>query len=202
MIYSPLVDFAEAITNNKFMASKKAKDRKPLIITLLLIIILPILGFYVGLSYEKNQNTSPEMEANLAVNNEEAEEKYRQSLKKCGDIPNQIKQIDGQFVQIGRAEWSNDCKYLAYNVEFSTLGEVTEEQMKKIGIYLYSKDKGTIEHVILNAYNSPSFLRWDGNNKIVFTYLGDPQTQLGNYTLSTKNVEGAPNVSNIYGKEK
>lgn len=184
------------------MASKKVNDRKPLIIVLLLSITLPLIGFYVGLNYEENQNSSTEVETEIVTNTKEADEKYRESIKKCGDIPNQVKQIDGQFVQIGRAEWSSDCKFLAYDVKFFTLGEVTEEQMKKIGIYLYSKDKGTIEHVILNAYNSPSFLRWDNSNKIVFTYLGDPQTQIGNYTLSTKNVEGTPNSSILYGQEK
>lgn len=154
----------------------------------ILFIVLPLIGFYVGSNF-KSVRSQDEKQA--VITQESDQERRRQLIKKCGDIPREKLSIPGgSFISISGPEWSPDCEHIAYSVFNSGTVSITEDRSTAVkgdaeeGFFLYTVKTEKVEKIIYRKdYESPQFERWEDSDEIVFSFVGPGERRNANYNI-------------------
>lgn len=156
-----------------------------------LCIILPIIGFYFGIQYQKNiqhgeTNMAPEPSPSIAQPIVEKKESKSEILTRCGDIPSyselSITQI-GRSTQVSGPMWSPDCRHIAYGVWQSGISAPDMEPPERTtgendfeGLFLYSDRTEELEKIYQpSPGETTEFIEWQDNNTILFKADGKTQ---------------------------
>lgn len=179
------------------MSKKIKKIQLPLY---LLLLILPILGFLVGVHFGKyvNKNEKETILPLLADN-----DTYRKLIAKCGDIPTEKLSLPtGHYVSISKKLWSNDCNYIAWSV-FNTGtvvinpngGGTSVKGNAEEGIFIYDVKTEKQNKLALNEniYKSPSFSGWKNDNTIIFSSIYNGRVN-ATYNVDDKTISSPEDI--------
>lgn len=185
--------------------SKKWTTVTPLskTIALCMLIILPILGVFLGYKLRGDSlklASSEKPEAARVIRVRPDIEIENGSNAVCGDYTRSEIGVDaGDFEIVSGPEWAPDCRHIAWSVFQSGTGFVTppgepepsiipiSSVNTKGGLFIYNDRTKKVNRVVIpeSPYDIPTFVGWNGPSYIVYTKNGEVGKDTFYYNLIT-----------------
>lgn len=149
-------------------------------VALLMYFIFPIIGFQLGLIYQKSitpQYHINPVPARLPI------ETDQDLIERCGKLPRAAVKDYGRFSVKKGPVWSPDCRHIAWSVWMSGTGG-SDVQAATVGgdegVYVYTDSSGTARKIYTPTEPgmTTEFLRWKDRDMLLF------QTSQGEQTYS------------------
>jgi hypothetical protein len=151
-------------------------------LALALVILLPFIGFYLGIKYQKLLDLQTKYAEKIRLIKAENRDSPQDLLDRCGEIPEDEK-LDMAVVaqsDIRGPVWSPNCRYVAWS---SSNADDTQYE----GLFLYSfVSKKTSRVYAAKTGEHVQFLEWKDPQTIRFS-VGNG-TMLYMYNLTSKTV--------------
>lgn len=145
-------------------------------LALFLFILLPLLGFYLGLQTRELPEVRYVTQEKIVK--VPAEENDHDLIKRCGKIPSEdLKILKGHYDVVTGPSWAPDCRHIAWSIWQSGTSFPTDDITslptlpKNEGLYMYTDASKKVEKIAVSQSNGIIvFKKWISKNKFLYTY--------------------------------
>ena len=154
-------------------------------LALALLIILPLVGFYLGIKYQQSLPSTVEYIEKENIVRVPASDSLQSLISRCGFIPDiaNPNRSRGRFDAIHGPMWAPDCRHIAWSLwesGTSYLGDDPEiikeidnnprELSGREGVFTYNDSTQSIEKIYnpSKLNETPSFIEWKDKDTLIF----------------------------------